>query len=175
VRRRDRSSVFETVEIPVHEVARSELAAKHLPDLELVADSELKKIGAAGTAELARRKKERATHVKAGRAFYVRTAEGYQGRSLIIVTRSKDKDRDKDGRLAGPSVQTPREGIQCAEMMLDREDAGGVIYVEAMWGEKAQVVDVRPNPCEALAKTGKHDWFYPGTGDDVCRSCGLVV
>lgn len=175
VRRRERALVLEHVEVPVSVVAASNLADEYLPDMELIADSELKKMGKAGKEELARRQKQRAAHVKAGRAFYVRFAEGYQGRSIIIVTRSKDKDRDKDGRLVGLSVESPTEGVQCAQMMLDHEDAGGVIYVEPMWSKKAQVIDVRPNPCEALAKTGKHDWFYPGTGDDVCSSCGLVI
>lgn len=170
----DRSIALETVDIPISVIAKSDLAENYLPLLSEIADKELKKMGDVGRDELARRKKQRAAHVKANRAFYVRSSEGYSG-SITIVTRSKDRDRDEKGHLLGNSCQGPNEGVRMAQMMLALSDEGGVIYVDKLWGRKAFIVDVWPNPCEALAKTGNHDWSYVPTGDDICRSCGLVV
>lgn len=174
MKRQNRTATFETVEIPVSVLAESDLADKWLPALSVINDSELKKMGERGRQELERREAVRAEHVAAGRVRYVYRAKGYQDDIWVVSSKTKGNERDKNGRLIGNVAQTSYDGRQLALMALEYEDRGGVVYIEDWDGKLKEIVDLRPNECEALAATGKHDWFYVPTGDDVCRSCGLV-
>lgn len=179
-RQSERSLVLETVEVPISAIAGTALEEDYLPELELIIDGELKKMGAVGASELGRRKKQRAAHVKAKRVRYVRETEGYNNSSLWISSPDSKLDRKKskyrpNGEWNGTVGDTPSDAIWTALRQLEYRDEGGVIYVTKYWDRPASVIDVRPSPCEALAKTGKHDWFYVPTGDDICRSCGLLV
>lgn len=179
-RQSDRSLVLETVEVPISAIAGTALEEDYLPELELIIDGELKKMGAVGASELARRKKQRAAHVKAKRVRYIRLTTGHQGNSLWISSPDSKLDRkpskyNPHGDWNGYVSSRHDETIWSALRSLEHSDEGGVIYVAKHWSKPAHVIDVRPSPCEALAKTGKHDWFYVPTGDDICHSCGLLV
>jgi hypothetical protein len=179
MKRQDRCRTYETVDVPISVLSQSDLAATYLPPLLLIADAELAQMGEAGRSELERRVKERHEHVEAGRVCYVFQSKGYDDKLIWIVSKSpKGKEREKrgprKGHLKGHSVSGPQEGKRLALMILEREDKGGVIYIDGNDWHKAEIIDLRQNECEALKTTGKHDWFYVPTGDDVCRSCSLV-
>lgn len=174
MRRQDRTGVVDTVEIPVSVIAASELAAEYLPPLILIADAELAKMGEQGAAELARREQVRADHVAAGRVRYVFRTDGFSGSIWVMSSKPRGEERDKSGRLQGHACGTSHEAKGLAKMSLEHSDQGGVIMVDGSDWHDDEIVDVRPNDCQALRETGKHDWMYVPTGDDVCRSCGLV-
>jgi hypothetical protein len=176
VRRHDRTSVVETIEIPVSVLAASDLAPEYLPPLFLVGDTELAKMGETGAVELERREQIRAEHVREGRVRYVFASPSFSGGWFWAVsTKPKGQERDKNGRLQGHACQTPTEAKRLATMSLEHSDAGGVILVDGSDWHPSETIDVRPNECQALRETGSHDWSYAPTGDDVCRSCGLVT
>lgn len=169
-RQSERSLFYETMDVEV-----SKLPEELRPPVTMITDAQLRKIsGAEAKTELAHREKVRAEHVKAGRVRYVFLTEGYGGRSIWWVGRWPTRQLPKKGYSEdGHSSETPSQGIASAKMMLIHHDEGGVIYADDYHGEK-QVIDVRPSGCEHLIMHGVHDWFYVPTGDDVCRSCGLV-
>jgi hypothetical protein len=173
-RQSDRYSFYETMEIEV-----SKLPKELRPAVTLITDAQLRKIRTKEAKdELARREKLREEHVKAGRVRYVFLTKGYQDRSIWWVHRLPTRTASKDqGYPEGQSSQSRSQGISLAQMMLVHQDEGGVIYAEpgGFKNEEPTVIDVRPSTCEHLLLHGKHDWFYVPTGDDVCRSCGLVT
>jgi hypothetical protein len=177
VQRQNRTATQETIEIPISRLAVSDLAAEYLPPVLVIADSELAQMGAAGKAELARRETLRKAHVKAGRVRYVFESKSNHsnGTFWVMSPKPKGKERDRDGRLHGHACQSSRDGKQLAMMTLERYDEGGVIYIDGNGFRGAEIVDLRPNECQALKETGKHDWSYVPTGDDICRSCGLLI
>ena len=174
-RQTDRSAFYETMEIEV-----SKLPKELRPAVTLITDAQLKKIRSKEAKdELARRDAVRAEHVKSNRAIYVFLTKGFQDRTIWWVHRAPDRRISKKrghGYDEGRPVETRSQGIALGHMLLIHEDEGGVIYAEPGGYEKDQaIIDVRPSTCEYLAQHGKHDWFYVPTGDDVCRSCGLVT
>jgi hypothetical protein len=175
-RQSDRYSLYETLEIEV-----SKLPQALRPAVMLTTDAQLNKIRTKEARnELARREKVREEHVKAGRAMYVFRTEGYGNRTIWWLHRVPERRVSKkqgSGYDEGRPCQSRNEGIAIAQMILVHNDEGGVIYAEPSgfsFDKDPAVIDIRPSTCEYLAKHGKHDWFYVPTGDDVCRSCGLV-
>lgn len=176
-RQRNRTDIYEEINVPIHK-----LPPALRPPLLLVADSELRKIrNQEAKTELARREQVRKEHVEANRAMYVFRTEGFQDRMIWWVHRAPERRVSKKrghGYDEGRSAETRSQGIGIAQMILIHNDEGGVIYAEPggfSHEKEAAVIDVRPSTCEYLAEHGKHDWFYVPTGDDVCRSCGLVT
>lgn len=167
----DRTVFYDEISVPVHK-----LPQKLRPPLTDISDAELGKINTAGAKnELARREQLRKEHVEAGRVRYVFRTEGYQGSPIWWMHRLPTRTVSGDkGYPEGRPCETPSQGIAMAVMTLRYHDEGGVIYANTYDGE-TQVIDVRPTSCEAVEKTGKHDWSYDTMGGDVCRSCGLVT
>ena len=175
----DHTELHAEVTIPAHLAWNLPELAEYRPPINRLADAELAKLDSPeAKLEIERRQAFVEQAIADRRVRYVKLLANPRNDASLwwsLFTPNRNPWGENHHSYGSTLVQA----LWYARQGLSRYDEGGVIFIEGTPHgfrdeREDQTIYLWASECAALKETGMHDWFYVPTGDDICRSCGLI-